>query len=296
LRTITNAISALNYFLTGAADLTMDKDGVPTTLVDQLRGARYFHSAPMLASCFMRFNCQKDGPLTNPKVRQALGLVVDRQKIVDRVTKMGEPAAYSLTPPGCGGGYQPPQPAALVDISRARALLAEAGYPNGRGFPLVTYLYPSRDADISLAIEVQAMWEAALGIKVLPQKQEWKVYLDSMRKLEYDICRSSWVGDYNDPNTFLELFSSDNGNNRTGWKNQLYDQLIHAAGHEANRAKRFQIFREAEEMLIHREAVISPVYHYVGIQFYYPDKLGGVQGNLVDEHPFRCMYWKTTRA
>ncbi|MGI8602618.1 MAG: peptide ABC transporter substrate-binding protein [Verrucomicrobiales bacterium] len=293
MRTINNPVTALNYFLTGAADLTLDKDGVPTTLVDKLGRAPYFHSGPMLASCFMRFNCAKDGPLKNPKIRQAFGLVLDRRKIVERVTKMGEPPAYSLTPPGCGGGYRPPQPRALHDLPLARQLLADAGYPEGRGFPLVTYLYPSRDVDVSLAIEVQAMWENALGVRILPQKQEWKVYLDSMRKLNYDIARSPWVGDYNDPNTFLDIFTSDNGNNRTGWKNAVYDELIRTAAREADRAKRFEIFREAEDLLIQREAVISPVYHYVGVQFYWPEKLGGVQSNLVDEHPFRCMFWKS---
>jgi oligopeptide transport system substrate-binding protein len=293
LRTINNAVSALNYFLTGAADLTMDKDGVPVSLVDSLRRAPYFHSGPMLAGCFMRFNCSRPGPFQDPRVRRAFGLVIDRQRIVERVTRMGEPPAFSLTPPGCGGGYEPPRPPALIDIPHARELLAEAGFPGGRGFPLVNYLYPNRDVDVSLAIEVQSMWEDALGVKILPQKQEWKVYLDSMRKIEYDICRSSWVGDYNDPNTFLELFTSDNGNNRTGWGNAAYDELIRSAGHEADAARRFAIFGRAEEMLIQREAVVAPVYHYVGVQFYWPEKLGGVASNLVDEHPFRCMFWKS---
>ena len=234
LRTINNAITALNTFVTGAADLTMDKDGVPTTLVEALRRQPYFHSGPMLASCFMRYNCAKpNGPFRDPRVRLAFSLVLDRSRLVDRVTKMGEPAAYSLTPPGCGGGYQPPQPAPLLDVPRARALLAEAGFPGGKGFPLVNYLYPSRDVDISLAIEVQEMWQSALGVRILPQKQEWKVYLDSMRKINYDICRSPWVGDYNDPNTFLDIFTSGNGNNRTGWASGEFDRLIAAAAKRA---------------------------------------------------------------
>lgn len=293
LRTITHAVSALNYFLTGEADLTMDKDGVPTTLVDELRRREFFHSGPMLASCFMRYNCaDRARPFADPRVRQAFGLCLDREAIVTRVTRMGEPPAYSLTPPGCGG-YQPPVPPAMTDIPRARRLLADAGYPGGRGFPLVTYLYPNRDIDVSLAVEVQAMWEDALGVKVLPQKQEWKVYLDSMRKVNYDICRSPWVGDYNDPNTFLELFTSDNANNRTGWRSARYDALIRAAAHEADPQRRLEIFREAEILLIQEEAVVSPVYHYVGVQFFWPKRLGGVQPNLVDEHPFREMFWRS---
>jgi len=292
MRTINNPVSALNYFVTGTADLAMDKNGVPASLVESLRRQAYFHSGPMLASGFMRFNCAvADSPFADPRVRRAFGLCLDRQRLVERVTRMGEPAAYSFVPPGCGGGYQPPRPERLFDIAQARRLLAEAGYPGGKGFPLVRYLFPILETDLAMAIEVQAMWENALGVKILPQKQEWKVYLDSMRKVNYDICRSPWVGDYNDPNTFLDMFLSDSGNNRTGWKNADYDALIAAAAVEVDREKRFEIFRQAETLLIQTDAVIAPVWHYVGVQFYWPDKLAGVQSNLVDEHPFRCMRW-----
>lgn len=301
LRTVVNPISALNYFVTGTADLAMDKNGVPATLVDSLVQQPYFHSGPMLASGFMRYNCAvADSPFADPRVRRAFGLCLDRQRLVDRVTRMGEPAAYSLVPPGCGAragagdndGYQPPRPDPLFDIAEARRLLAEAGYAGGKGFPLVRYLFPILETDMAMAIEIQAMWENALGVKILPQKQEWKVYLDSMGKTNYDICRSSWVGDYNDPNTFLDLFLSDSGNNRTGWKSPAYDALIAAASKETDRAARFAIFQQAETLLIQTDAVISPVWHYVGVQFYRPEKLAGVESNLVDEHPFRCMRWR----
>jgi oligopeptide transport system substrate-binding protein len=292
LRTVTNAVSALNYFVTGTADLAMDKNGVPATLVDSLRRQPYFHSGPMLATGFMRFNCAvPDSPFADPRVRRAFGLSLDRQRLVERVTRMGEPAAYSLVPPGCGDGYDPPRPEPLFDVAEARRLLADAGYPGGKGFPLVRYLFPILETDMAMAIEIQAMWENALGVKILPQKQEWKVYLDSMGKTNYDICRSSWVGDYNDPNTFLDMFLAESGNNRTGWKSAEYDGLIAAAAKEADREKRFALFRQAETLLIQTQAVISPVWHYVGVQFYWPDKLAGVQSNLVDEHPFRCLRW-----
>lgn len=292
MRTISNAVSALNYFVTGTADLAMDKNGVPATLVDSLRRQPYFHSGPMLATGFMRFNCAAAGsPFTDPRVRRAFGLCLDRQRVVERVTRMGEPPAYSLVPPGCGDGYEPPRPDPMYDVAEARRLLAEAGYPGGRGFPLVRYLFPILETDQALAVEIQAMWENALGVKILPQKQEWKVYLDSMRKTNYDICRSSWVGDYNDPNTFLDMFLSGSGNNRTGWRNSDYDSLIAAAGDESDRSKRYALFQRAESLLIQTHAVISPVWHFVGVQFYWPDRLAGVRSNLVDEHPFRCMRW-----
>lgn len=292
LRTLSNPVTALNYFVTGEADLAMDKNGVPTSLVDALRRQPYFHSGPMLATGFMRFNCAApSSPFANPKVRRAFSLALDRQRLVERATRMGEPPAFSLVPPGCGG-YAPPPQQPLMDIDAARQLMAEAGFPGGKGFPLARYLFPILESDLAMAVEVQAMWEDALGVKILPQKQEWKVYLDSMKKINFDICRSPWVGDYNDPNTFLDMFLAESGNNRTGWKKPRYDALIAAAAREVDREKRFAIFREAETMLVQTEAVIAPVYHYVGVQFYWPDKLLGVQANLADEHPFRCMRWK----
>ena len=123
-------------------------------------------------------------------------------------------------------------------------------------------------------------------------KQEQKIWHASLRELRYDMCRSSWVGDYNDPNTFLEMFTTGNGNNRTGWENKEYDQLVVEAAAEGDVAKRLAIFQRLEKQLVSEAAPIVPVYFYVGVQFYHADKLGGVQANLIDDHPFRCMHWK----
>jgi len=123
-------------------------------------------------------------------------------------------------------------------------------------------------------------------------KQEWTVYLNSQTQLDYDFSRSSWVGDYNDPNTFLDMFVTDGGNNHTGWSNPRYDALIAAAAREVDKEKRFAIFREAETLLVSGEMPICPLYYYVGIQFYDPDRLGGVDPNLLDEHPLKAVYWK----
>ena len=106
------------------------------------------------------------------------------------------------------------------------------------------------------------------------------------------MCRSSWVGDYNDPNTFLEMFTTGNGNNRTGWTSPVYDRVVVEAAAEADVGKRNTLFQKLEKQLVSDEAAIVPVYFYVGVQFYNAAKLGGVQANLIDDHPFRCMYWK----
>ncbi|MFM7606873.1 MAG: peptide ABC transporter substrate-binding protein, partial [Prosthecobacter sp.] len=105
----------------------------------------------------------------------------------------------------------------------------------------------------------------------------------------YDLCRSSWVGDYNDPSTFLDMFTTDNGNNNTGWRSTAYDERITAAAREADPVRRNEFFGEAEQLLARDEAAVLPVYHYVGVQFYHSDRLTGIRANLIDDHPFRCM-------
>ena len=124
---------------------------------------------------------------------------------------------------------------------------------------------------------------------------EWTVYLEAQSKMTYDLCRSSWVADYNDPNTFLSMFLTNDGNNRTGWSNAEYDRAIAAAGREVDPKERYGIFREAERMLVSDEVPICPLFYYVGIQFYDPEKLGGIEPNLLDEHPLKHMFWKKPR-
>lgn len=287
---IDNPATALNLFLTGGADLILDKNLIPASVADELLKQPWFHSRPFLGSCFLRFNTTLP-QFRDPRVRKALSMVIDRERIVRTVTRLGEPAAYSLTPPGAGGDYQPP-PGLPYDIPAARKLLAEAGYPGGAGFPVLRYLYPSRfPADAGMAVELQAAWKQHLGITVDLQQQEWKVFLDSQRKMDYEVSKSSWLGDYNDPNTFLDLFVSTSGNNRTGWGNPEYDRLIAEAGAEPDPQRRLELFRRAEHLLIAEEGVIAPVYHFVSVQFFHPDRLSGIESNLLDEHPVRTMRW-----
>ena len=288
---IDNPSTAVNLFLTGGSDLMMDKGLIPNALADELRKKPYFHHKPFLATWFIRFNAKRK-PYDDPRVRKALTLVLDRDRIVNAVTRLGEVPAFTITPPGTGDNYQPPV-GLPPDIAEAKRLLAEAGFPDGRGFPVLSFLYPSKfPSDRGIAVELQSMWQRHLGITVALTSEEYKTYLDSQKKMDYDVCRSSWVGDYNDPNTFLDMFLTTSGNNRTGWSSPAYDALINQAAAEADGAKRYSILRNAETQLIETECVIAPVYHYVGVQFYQPEFLGGVEANLIDEHPLRCMFWK----
>jgi len=291
IRPVSEPNTAMNFFLTGEVDLIMDKGMIPNPMVDALREKPYFHSDNFLGTYFLRFNTTKK-PFDDPRVRRAFAMAIDRERIVNKITRLGERVASSLVPPGTGDDYQPPESQASYDPEGARQLLAEAGFPDGKGFPLVEYLYMAKSVEIHIAVELQSMWERHLGVNVSLTKQEAKVYYASMRELSYDLCRSSWVGDYNDPNTFIEMFVSGGGNNRTGYSSERYDSLVEAAAREPDATKRYAIFRQAEHLLVSEDSVIAPIYYYVGVQFYHRDRLGGIETNVIDDHPFREMFWK----
>ena len=283
-------MTAFNFYATGLADVMMDKGLAPTPLLNELKKRADYHAAPFLGNYFMRYNVTRK-PFTDVRVRLALSLAIDKVLITEKITRAGEVPADSFTPPNTAGYYPPP--GLKRDVARAKQLLADAGFPDGKGFPIIYYLYKGdSDLDRDIAVELQGMWRDSLGINVQLQQKEWKVYLAALTSLDYDLCRSSWVGDYKDANTFLGCFVTGDGNNRTGWSNKRFDECIAAAGAELDREKRFGIFREAEKLLVVDEVAICPLYYYVGIQFYDADRLGGIEANLTDEHPIKSMYWK----
>ena len=284
-------MTAFNLYATGSADLMMDKGLAPTMLMAELRRRADFHSAPFLGSYFIRFNTTRQ-PFGDARVRRALSMVIDKQELVEKITRAGETAANSFVPPGTGHGYVPPKGAGR-DLILARQLLAEAGFPEGKGFPVIHYLYKGdSDLDRDIAVELQGVFKRELGIQMLLKPQEWTVYLAAQSALDYDLCRSSWVADYNDPNTFLNMFVTGDGNNRTGWSHAAYDSCIASAARESDTQRRFALFQQAESMLVSEEAVVCPLYFYVGIQFYDAERLDGISPNLLDEHPLRFMRWK----
>lgn len=289
---ISKANVAYNFYAAGQADLIMDKGLAPPSLLDALKARPDFHAAPFLGSFFLRFNCAK-GPFMDVRVRKAFSMAIDRKRITTKITRAGESTALSFVPPGIPG-YQPPE--GLPENSEAaRRLLAQAGYPGGKGFPLTTYLYSEGELNEGVAIELQSMWKEVLGVTVQLARQEWKVYLNSLGSLDFGIARSSWVGDYPDPNTFLDLFVTGSGNNRTGWSDSRYDGLIDKAAAERDPARRFAVLRDAEELLITEGVPISPLFFYVGIQLYDGDRLGGIEANVLDEHPLREIYPKESK-
>jgi len=280
---IARASTAFNIYYSGQADLLLDKGMIPSLILPQLRGRPDFHPGPLLATYFYRFNVSRP-PFNDQRIRRALALAIDKEAITEKVTRGGEPVAQALTPHGING-YQPPEGLSR-DVETAQGLLRQAGYPEGRGFPRVSILYNKSELNEQIAVEIQAQWKRELGIEVDLRNQEWATYLRSLDTLDFDIARSSWVGDYDDPNTFLDCFVTDRGNNRTGWSNPQYDSLLASALSEPNPVKRFQILQKAETLLVTEALPIFPIYHFVGCLMFDTSRWEGLFPNLLDEHPF----------
>ncbi|MDF1702835.1 MAG: ABC transporter substrate-binding protein, partial [Planctomycetota bacterium] len=256
-------------------------------------------------------------------VRKAVAMALDRQTIVDYITKKGETPAFRLTPPGLTP-YEPPESGITHDPDAARKLLAEAGYPDGKGIKKLTLLYNTNEAHKTVAEEVAAQLKRELGLDIEAKNQEWQMYQASTLALEYDVARAGWIGDYLDPNTFLDMWITNGGNNQTGWSSALYDSLIgYAADADsfvpdadkliprlkeqealrsmvaavqgatdpeakaaAGAALRLQLLREAEAILFQDEFPVMPIYFYVVSSLVKPYVQGWYQ-NPQDIHPLR---------
>ena len=259
---------------------------VPLKLVPPLieSGRTDFHVSPFLATYFYRFNCTRK-PFDDVRVRRAFAMAIDKKEITEHVTRGGQVPTNAYCPAGLPG-YTPPEGIAF-DPEAARRLLRSA-YPDPATFPPVKLLYNTSENHKGIAVVVQAQLKKNLGVKVELVNQEWKVYLHTVNELDYDIARGGWIGDYVDPNTFLDMFVTGGGNNRTGWSSADYDRLIDEARREPDAAARLALLRRAEAILVDDQVPIVPIYTYV-VQNMYRNTVHGIYPNLLNLHPLQYI-------
>src|SRR5690606_3346179 len=174
------------------------------------------------------------------------------------------------------------------NAKEARRLLAEAGYPGGRGFPTIEILYNTHEGHQAIAQLIRKQWQKNLGIKVRTRNEEWATFNASQRQLNYDVSRRGWIGDYADPNTFLDMFVSGGENNCTGWGNPEYDKLIAAAAVQIDPAKRLDL-RHQDGAVVMDERPIIPFYNYVSTNMVKPN-IRGFYNNIQDSHPISAIW------
>jgi oligopeptide transport system substrate-binding protein len=270
-------------FRAGQIHLT---SGVPTARIDWYREHRpeNIRFDPYLGVYYYLVNTEK-APLSDKRVRQALAYAINRESLTEYVLKGGQKPAYHFTPPNTGGFSA--QKNFTYNPEKARALLAEAGFPNGDNFPEIELLYNTSESHKIVAEAIQQMWKQELGITIRLHNQEWKVYLDSRQKGDFDIARAAWIGDYLDPYTFLGLGISDSGNNHSGWKDVQFDQLLTETTQTLESDQRFELFQQAEDRLIEAMPFI-PIYFYVRGLLIDPS-VKGWHSNILDYHPYQFI-------
>jgi oligopeptide transport system substrate-binding protein len=240
---------------------------------------------PYMGTYFYRLNTENE-VLKDVRVRKALAFSVNRKLLVEKVTKCGQIPAYSFTPPG-SNGYEPDTEIPF-DPQQAKELLVSAGFDETNPFPKLEILFNTNEDHRKIALAIQQMWQQNLGIEVELVNQDWKVYLSREMVGDFQVSRAGWIGDYEDPNTFLDLMRPNRGNNKTGWENKQYDSIVAQANSTNDQSERYELLKQAERILID-EMPIIPLYTYVRSYQLSPD-VKGFSPHILDHHHPKYIY------
>jgi oligopeptide transport system substrate-binding protein len=271
-------------FRAGQLHLTMS---VPLTKLDVYRreAPEQLKIHPYSGVYYYNFNVTRP-PFDDVRLRQALAMSVDRETIVKRITRAGETPAYHFTIEGIDGYVS--RARTRLDFEAARKLLAEAGFPAGRGLPPVTLLYNTSENHRAIAEAVQQTWKTELGLDVRLENQEWRVYLDSMQQKAFQICRAGVIMEPYDPSQFLQVFNKDSGFNRTGWSDPEYDKLYGQVMQTADRPQRLELMQRMEKILTDAMPIL-PVYYYTKSYLMHPSVRGSAE-NLMARIPYERIW------
>ena len=263
--------SSASYAAYNSGEAQLIKD-VPTDEIPSLTKAEDggdFYVDTILGTYYISLNDQKE-PFTDPKVRKALSLAIDRDYVANTIMQGTYTPAYNLVGPGivdengmfydnANGGKTYISDDYDANLEEAKQLMADAGYPNGEGFPTIEYSTNDAGYHTPVAEYVQQAW-GELGITVNINKVEWASFLPMRRAGDYDVSRNGWVMDYNDPSNMIELFTTTNGNNDGKYSNPEFDAAVEASK-VADKSVHFQKLHEAEDILM-EDAACIPVAYY----------------------------------
>jgi oligopeptide transport system substrate-binding protein len=250
-------------------------DQMPQDEIDAWRDKPEFNLEGQLGTYYVSFNVKKP-PLDSPLVRKALILAVDRDFIVKNIGKSGQQPAGAFVSTGLsdadptkefrevGGDYFNPNAEANEEnLEEAKMLLARAGYPDGKGFPNIEYLYNEGSGHQAIGEALQDMWKK-IGVNISLVSQEWNTFLKTRKSGDYFIARNGWLCDYNDPISMLDMWITGGGNNDAQWSNPKYDELISKIKKSSDQKERFRLMHQAED-LIFEDYMLCPIYYYVDL-------------------------------
>lgn len=281
---IVNGYTETRMFADGKLHIS---NNVPPELLARTRlNSDTYCQDPYYCTIFYRLNTTRK-PLDDVRVRRALSLAIDRESLVNDVVRGAGRVASCFTPPGAGYDSSFSYAARETQVEQARKLLAEAGYPGGKGFPTIEIMTTSRDVQRIMAETIQAMWQKVLGIHAEIRACEWTAYKAAQQNGDYDVSSSSWSGDYLDPATFVELWRSGGGNNCTGWGSPDFDAaLAEARSAWSAEARRAHLYR-AENIMLEAQPII-PLYW--SERTYLKDaRVRGWYPLMLDNHPLDAV-------
>jgi oligopeptide transport system substrate-binding protein len=248
---------------------------------------------PALGVYFYNFNCLpkladgRDNPFHDARVRRAFAMAIDKQALTEHVRRLGERVVSTLIPPGGIPGYSSPK-GLPYDPEAARKVLAEAGYPDGNGFITVEVLFNKEGGHDLIAQAIAKDWERNLGVSVLLQQKEIKVFREDLKGANYMTSRAGWFADFGDPITFLDIHRTGDGNNDRKYSSPKFDAMMDAAANEVDPAVRFKILSEAERYLVEEEMPVVPLFQYEQLYLFDPHKLTGISSHPRQD---QVLYW-----
>ncbi|MEE9258075.1 MAG: peptide ABC transporter substrate-binding protein [Nitrospinaceae bacterium] len=273
--------TALTLYETGELDLVE----LPPVAIPHYRGSPEYANTPLLRGYYYGFNVNK-APFDDVRVRRAFAHAIERSRI-PVILKGGELPTSSWIPKGMFAYNR--EIGAKFDPEKARRLLAEAGYPGGIEFPKVQALYNTVDRNRLIAEFLQAQWKEHLNVSVELESQEWKVFLSRLDVDAPQIFRLGWGADFPDPDNFMNLFLSTSGNNRTGWKNSRYDELVALGTVVRDPGKRRAIYDELQVILTETDVPMIPLFVAAQNLLVKPHVKG------MEMNPLELMYLKKIR-
>ena len=289
-----DSLAAFRAYQSGAVDVLsfVPPEFTAALLRQQRAGLRHdVHYRSVFGTYYYIINCTRT-PLNNVLIRRALDLAINKRQIVDDVTRLHEKPLRVLVPPGTIPGYHSPHGLAM-NVTEARKLMRQAGYPDGRGLRPLKFLTNDTDSMNTLVAQAIAqMWQRNLGVRIRIATEESKAFNQDSVHGNFDIARAGWYGDYMDPTTWLDLFRSGNPNNHSQFSNSQFDELMHQADIEPKPARRLALLEAAERLLVDRYMPAIPLFQYTDGLMYHSREIGGIGPNVRMITLLQYIHWK----
>ena len=279
---------AYDKYKAGEIDYLPD-DSVPVGKIDEIKLRKDYQHLAGSSVYYFIYNTTK-APFNDVRVRKALSMAVNRQDLVDKVLKAGDVASAGLVPAIQGYSTAKGNP---FNAEAAKKLLAQAGFPGGKGFPKVPLIYNTSARHKLICEYIQQAWKSNLGIDVELQNLEWNTFLDTRQKTHnFMVARAGWLADYPDAGNYLDMFKTGAGNNDGLYTNGKYDALLAKAAKMAGGDPRNKVLEQAEEIMITQDQAVSPWFFYVNKSLINTSKWTGLYANAMDIHPTKWIHKK----